>query len=91
MCLVLLLQQQRLCLNIHLALRVSLQNDIPLLCVSFPAHWLHGDAIVLQLNRGPAASLLGQRSQVLRPAQLPRWHRPLAGDALLPPVSLSAV
>lgn len=60
-----------------------------LLSPSFPAHRLHGDAIVLQLNRGPAASLVGQRPQVLRPAQLPRRHRPVAGDATLPPVSLS--
>lgn len=62
-----------------------------LLSLSFPAHWLHGDTIVLQLNRGPAAPLVGQRSKVLRPAQLPRWHGPVAGDAILPPVSVSTV
>lgn len=50
--------------------------------LSSPAHWLHGDIIALQLHRGPAAPLLGQCPKVLRPAQLPWWHRPAAGNSL---------
>lgn len=86
-CFVLLFQQE-LCLNIQSALQVlgRWQSDILLFSLSFPAHWLHGDAIVLQLNRGLAASLVGQRSKVLRPAQLPRWHCPVAGNAFPTPV-----
>lgn len=52
-----------------------------LLSLSSPAHRLHGDVIVLQLHRRPAAPLVGQCSQVLCPAQLPRWHGPAAGNA----------
>lgn len=89
MCFVLLFQR-RLCLNIQSALQVLGQWQTNILCfsLSFPAHWLHGDTVVLQLDRGLAASLVGQRSQVLRPAQFPWWHRPPAGNAFLPTVSV---
>lgn len=49
---------------------------------------LHGDTIVLQHHRGPAAAVLGQRSQVLRPAQRPWRHRPASGNVPLTCVCL---
>lgn len=60
------------------------QANILLFSFSFPANRLHGDVIVLQLNRGPAASGVGQRSQVLCPAQLPWRHCPVAGNVGCP-------
>lgn len=57
------------------------QTNILLFSLSSPAHRLHGDVIVLQLHRGPAAALMGQCSEVLCPAQLPWWHCPVAGNA----------
>lgn len=54
----------------------------PLSLSPLSAHRIHGDVPVLQLHRGPAAAVVGQRSQVLCPAQLPRRHRPAAGKRL---------
>ncbi|CAG14899.1 unnamed protein product, partial [Tetraodon nigroviridis] len=47
-------------------------------------HRLHGDAVVLQRHRGPAAAVLGQCSEVLCPAQRPRRHHPAPGCQQLP-------
>lgn len=63
--------------------RLCLNRDNGLTSSSFvspAAHRLHGDTVVLQCHRGPAAAVLGQRSQVLCPAQRPWRHHPSAGN-----------
>lgn len=56
-------------------------------CVFLPvslAYRLHGGSSVLQYYRGPAAVVLGQRPQILCPAQRPWRDRPSAGTQLCP-------
>lgn len=63
--------------------RLCLNRDNGLTSSSFvfpAAHRLHGDTVVLQCHRGPAAAVLGQRSKVLCPAQRPWRHHPSPGN-----------